>query len=253
MKKALITGASSGIGKEMAIYLDSLGMELILVSKDQEALENLQKLLKNPSKIIVADLSIESKVKEVYVLVKQENIDILINNAGIGLYGDFVDTDLNAEIDMINTNIVSVHILTKLFLKDFVKRDSGYILNVASAAAFLPGPKMAAYYATKSYIHKLTISISEELRQNKSNVSISSFCPGPVNTDFCKRVGIKPLKGTCPVKTAKYGIDNMLNKKTIIVPNLKVRLGAFFSRFLSNKSLSKISYKAQLKKKINKD
>ena len=120
--KALITGASSGIGYQMAIYLSELGYDLILVSRDKEKLQQMQNKLKKEPKIIVADLSIESKVKEVYVLCKNENIDILINNAGFGDFGKFDETDLTKEMEMLDLNIKAVHILTKMFLSLHKKR-----------------------------------------------------------------------------------------------------------------------------------
>ena len=175
--KALITGASSGIGLDMARYLAKQKCELILVAKDKEKLEKVQETLPTKVTIIVADLSNEQKVKELYVLTKKENIDILINNAGFGDFGFFTETDLNKEINMIDTNIRAVHILTKSFLKDMEKRDSGYILNVASSAAFQPGPLMATYYATKSYVYQLTEAIYYEQKKKKSNVHLSVLCP----------------------------------------------------------------------------
>ncbi len=148
--KALITGAGSGIGRDMAIYLASMGYDLILVGRDKKKLEELQNSLKVDSQIIIADLSDATKVKEVYIMTKNEDIDILINDAGFGTFGMFTETDINDEMDMINTNVVAVHLLTKLFLRDMEKKNSGYIMNVASLAAFGPGPLMATYYATKA-------------------------------------------------------------------------------------------------------
>lgn len=247
--KALITGASSGIGYQMALYLDELGYDLILVSRDKEKLQQMQNKLKNEPKIIVADLSIESKVKEVYVLCKNENIDILINNAGFGDFGKFDETDLTKEMEMLDLNIKAVHILTKMFLKDMKKRDSGYILNVASSAAFVPGPLMATYYSTKAYVLRLTTSIYEELRRDKSNVVVSCLCPGPVATNFNKVAGVKfavkPLKSK---DVARYGIDQLLKKKLVIIPGIKMKLANFFQRFLSTKMLAKITYNIQKKK-----
>ena len=247
--KALITGASSGIGYQMALYLDELGYDLILVSRDKEKLQQMQNKLKNEPKIIVADLSIESKVKEVYVLCKNENIDILINNAGFGDFGKFDETDLTKEMEMLDLNIKAVHILTKMFLKDMKKRDSGYILNVASSAAFVPGPLMATYYSTKAYVLRLTTSIYEELRRDKSNVVVSCLCPGPVATNFNKVAGVnfsvKPLNSK---DVARYGIDQLLKKKLVIIPGIKMKLANFFQRFLSTKMLAKITYNIQKKK-----
>ena len=166
--KALITGASSGIGLDMARYLAKQKYELILVGRDREKLEKVQESLPTKVTIIVADLANEQKVKELYVLTSKENIDILINNAGFGDFGYFTETDLSKELDMINTNIKAVHILTKSFLKDMEKKNSGYILNVASSSAFQPGPLMSTYYASKSYVYNLTCAIYEELKKEKA-------------------------------------------------------------------------------------
>ncbi len=247
--KALITGASSGIGYQMAKYLSELGHDLILVSRDKQKLQKMQEDLKGEIKIIVADLSDASKVKEVYVLCKNENIDILINNAGFGDCGKFDETDLTKEVEMLDLNIKALHILTKLFLRDMKKKDSGYILNVASSAAFLPGPLMATYYSTKAYVLRLTTSLYEELRRDKSKVVVSCLCPGPVETNFNKvanvKFSVKPLKSDF---VAKYAIDEMFNKKLIIIPGFKMKCANFFSRFCSTKFLAKITYNIQKKK-----
>ena len=182
--KALITGASSGIGREIAKYLDSLNYELILVARDKEKLESLNTRLNNKHKIVVMDLLIESNVKSLYVLTKNEDIDLLVNNAGFGNFGIFTETELNNDLEMIDLNIKTVHMLTKMFLKDMKKKNKGYILNVSSSAAFQPGPLMATYYSTKAYVLHLTEAIWYELKKEKSNVKISCLCPGPVKTNF---------------------------------------------------------------------
>lgn len=247
--KALITGASSGIGHDMAYYLGNLGYDLILVARNKSKLQEMQKDIKTNVKIIVADLSIESKLKEVYVLCKNENIDILINNAGFGACGKFDEVDLNTELEMIDTNIRAVHILTKLFLKDMKKRDSGYILNVASSAAFEPGPLMATYYSTKAYVLRLTTSIYEELRRDESNVVVSCLCPGPVATNFNEVAGVKfSIKPLSSKYVSEYAIKQLLKKKLIIIPGFKMRVSVFFSRFLSTKMLARIVYNIQKKK-----
>ena len=247
--KALITGASSGIGLEMAKYLASKRVELILVSRDKERLEAIQKTLKTRVTIIVADLSNEQKVKELYTLIKKEKIDILINNAGFGKFGNFTDISLSDEIDMINTNVKAVHILTKLLLRDMEDRNKGYILNVASSAAFQPGPLMATYYATKSYVYQLTEALYYEQKKKKSNVGVSVLCPGPVDTNFNNvagvRFGVKPLSSSY---VAKYAIDKMFKKKMLIIPGVKMKLSKFFGRFASDKALLRIAYKIQKKK-----
>jgi len=250
--KALITGASSGIGYNMAKYLNSMGYSLVLVARDKEKLQKIQKELSGEVKIVVADLSNESKLKELYVLCKNDNIDILVNNAGFGLFGEFTETDLNKELEMIDVNIKAVHILTKLFLKDMKKRNKGYILNVSSAASFQAGPLMATYYATKSYVTKLTLAIYEELRRDKSNVHISCLCPGPVNTNFNNVANVQfSMKSLSSEYVARYAINKMFQNKLIIIPGIKMKFTIFFNRLVSNKLAIKIVYKVQKKKEKN--
>ena len=248
--KALITGASSGIGLDMARYLATMKCELILVARDKEKLEKIQESLPTKVTIIVADLSNEQKVKELYVLTKKEKIDILINNAGFGLCGYFTETDLNSELEMINTNIKAVHLLTKSFLKDMEKNNFGYILNVASSAAFQPGPLMATYYATKSYVYHLSEALYYEQKKKKTNVHISVLCPGPVATNFNNVAGVKfslkPLKSSF---VAKYAIDQMFKNKMLIIPGFKMKCAKFFSRFVSDKFLLKVIYMIQKNKR----
>ena len=250
--KALVTGASSGIGKEIAIYLSELGYDLILVSRSKEKLEEVQKLVKTKAQVVVMDLSDEQKVKELYVMYKNEKIDFLVNNAGFGVCDEFTKTNLNDEIEMINLNVKAVHMLTKFFLKDMIERDSGYILNVASSAALIPGPLMATYYATKAYVYRLTESIYGELKHKKSNVHISVLCPGPVDTNFNNVAKVKfSLKGLDAMFVARYGIDKTLKKKLIIIPGFKIKLANFFRRFFTEKFLAKFNYGIQKKKKSN--
>ena len=249
--KALITGASSGIGYSMAKYLSELGYDLILVARDKEKLQQIQKELKTDVKIVVADLSQEDKIKDIYILCKNDNIDMLINNAGFGLFGEFDSTDLSNELNMVDVNIKAVHILTKLFLKDMVKKDSGYILNVSSSASFQAGPLMATYYASKAYVTRLTVAIYEELRRKKSKVHISCLCPGPVKTNFNKVADVEfSMKGMDSDYVAKYAIDKMLKKnKLLIVPGFKIKSLIFFNRFISTKRAAKIVYKFQKRKR----
>jgi len=162
--KALITGASSGIGYAMATYLSSLGYDLYLVARRKDCLEELKKKLKTKVTIISLDLSKEENCYKLYEMTKGEDIDFLINNAGFGLFGFTTDISLDKELEMINVNIKAVHILTKLFLQDFYKKNSGRILNVASSAGFLAGPYLNTYYATKNYCLKFTLAIYEELK-----------------------------------------------------------------------------------------
>lgn len=247
--KALVTGASSGIGLEMAKYLDTLGYEVVLVARNKEKLEAVAKTLKHKPKIIVMDLSQVEDIKSLYVLVKNDDIDILVNNAGFGLCGNFTETDLSKELNMIDINIKAVHILTKLFLKDMKRKNKGYILNVASSAAFQSGPLMSTYYSTKSYVYRLTEAINYELKKEKVNVQVSCLCPGPVDTNFNNiaevKFSVKPLKAD---DVAKYAIDKMLEGKLLIIPGFKIKCAKFFGRFISDKALMKITYRIQKKK-----
>ena len=250
--KVLITGASKGLGRDMARYLASKNINLILVARDREGLEKLQNELKVNVKIYVYDLSIKENVYELYENVKDENIDILINNAGFGLFGEFAKTELNRELEMINLNVVAYHILTKLFLQDFIKKDKGYILNVCSSAGFMAGPRLSTYYATKNYVLKLTMAIYEELRQSKSNVKISALCPGPVNTNFNRVAhGKFTIKGASSEYVAKYAIDKMFKNKLLIVPKFSIKLAIFLARFVPVKLILPIVYHIQYRKERN--
>ncbi|MGM9834157.1 MAG: SDR family NAD(P)-dependent oxidoreductase [Bacilli bacterium] len=247
--KALITGASSGIGRDMSYYLSELGYDLIIVARDKKALEEVAKKCQTEVKVIAMDLSVTSNCFKLYDTVKDEDIDILINGAGFGLFGMTVKTDLERELEMIDLNIKAVHILTKLFLKKFVQRDRGYIMNIASSAGFLAGPRLNTYYATKNYVAKWTMAIYEELRRDKSNVHICTLCPGPVRTNFNKVAG-----GTFAIKeatseyVAKYGIDKMFKNKLIIIPKFSVKLGTFLNRFIPWKLSLRIVYRIQKRK-----
>ena len=247
--KALITGASSGMGRDMARYLATLNWDLVLVARRKEKLEELAKELKVNVKIIEMDLAKEENVYKLYDKVKNDDIDFLINNAGFGLFGKFYKTDLERELEMIDVNVKAYHILTKLFLQDFCKKDKGIILNVCSSAGFLAGPNMATYYATKNYITKLTLAIREELKHQNSKVVICALCPGPVNTEFTKVAhGSFAINGLNSYQVAKYAIDKTFKHKMIIVPGLLMKIGLFFSRFVPWSLLLKITYQIQYRK-----
>ena len=231
--KALITGASSGIGKNMAYVLANKGIDLILVARNKEEMLKIKENVKVNVLVIELNLLKEKNVFKLYEMCKDENIDILINNAGFGLFGIFTEADLTRELEMIDLNIKAYHILTKLFLKDFVEKDKGYILNVASSAGFMAGPRLSTYYATKNYVLKLTMAINEELRQSGSNVVVSALCPGPVNTNFNKvAMGEFSIKEASPKYVTEYAIDKMFKKKMIIVPTLRIKLGIFLLRLI---------------------
>ncbi|NLL44390.1 MAG: SDR family NAD(P)-dependent oxidoreductase [Mollicutes bacterium] len=247
--KALITGASSGIGVDMARILSSKGYDLILVARNKRKLEKLKKEMTTNVEIIIHDLSSTFNCMELYNKVKNEDIEIVINNAGFGVYGEFFETSLDKELDMVDLNIKAVHILTKLFLRDFKKKNHGYILNVSSLAAFAPGPLMASYYATKAYVLKLTEAIYEELRQEGSNIYIGALCPGPVTTNFNKIAGIKKAMNALPsYVVAEYTIKKMFKRKTIIIPGKLTKMVRYINILLPNKTLSRFVYIIQKRK-----
>lgn len=245
--KALITGASSGIGRDIARELSKKGYELILVARDIEKLNELKNELKTSSEVVSMDVSKSENCKELHN--RYNDIDILVNNAGFGDCGYFDKTDLEKELQMINTNIVGYHVLTKLYLQDMKKKNRGKILNVASIAGFMPGPLMATYYSTKAYVVRISEAIREELRRNKSNVQISVLCPGPVNTNFNKVADVQfALKGLSSDYVAKYAVEKLFKGKFYIVPGWKIRLARFGAKIAPNNLVAKICYNMQRRK-----
>lgn len=247
--KALITGASSGIGKDMARYLSSLGYDLILVARRKTYLENLKKELSTNVKIIPYDLAVQDNLDNLWNEVKDEDIDLLINNAGFGLFGEFDKTDLDREFEMIDVNIKALHYLTKKFLIKFKKEDKGRILNVSSSAGFMAGPKLSTYYASKNYALRLSEAIYEELKVAKSNVHISCLCPGPVDTEFNKVAhGEFHTKSLTSEYVAKYAINLTLKNKLYIIPSFRMKAAIFLTRLVPRKLLLKITYLIQDRK-----
>ncbi len=246
--KALITGASSGIGLEMAKYLSSLGHEVILVAKDERKLNSVKDVMTTNAKVYCYDLSVMDNCFLLYDKVKDEKIDIVINNAGYGIFGDYEMDNIDREMNMIDLNVKCLHILTKLFVNN---KNTKYIMNVASSAGLMRGgPLMSGYYATKSYVCSYSFALYEELRRRGVDKHISVLCPGPVNTNFNKVANVKfNIKSLEAPEVAKYAIDKMFKNKLLIIPGTTVRLGVFFSRFLPLKTLLKITYKIQDKKR----
>ncbi len=242
--KALVTGGTSGIGLDMAKELDKRGYDLVLVSLKSDIDKSI---FKNDVKIINLDLGKIENCYKLHDMVK--DVDVFINNAGFGTFGNFDETDLDTELNMIDVNVKAVHILTKLYLKDMKEKDKGYILNTASAAAFAYGPLMSTYYSTKSYIYKLTMSIYEELRRENSNVNISCLCPGPVYTNFQERANVTFTVNTLTSDyVSKYAIDRLFRKKLLIIPGFSIKLSKFFINLLPVKAALKICYGFQKRK-----
>lgn len=246
--KALITGASSGIGLEMAKYLSSLGHEVILVANDERKLNSVKDVMTTNAKVYCYDLSVMDNCFLLYDKVKDEKIDIVINNAGYGIFGDYEMDNIDREMNMIDLNVKCLHILTKLFVNN---KNTKYIMNVASSAGLMRGgPLMSGYYATKSYVCSYSFALYEELRRRGVDKHISVLCPGPVNTNFNKVANVKfNIKSLEAPEVAKYAIDKMFKNKLLIIPGATVRMGVFFSRFLPLKALLKITYNIQDKKR----
>ena len=248
--KALITGASSGIGREFALYLAELGYDLIICSRSTDKLNALKDEIKNVSvRVITIDLSRESDAFDLYEHLREEDIDVLINNAGFGAFGKFLNVPLEREVELIHTNVSSVHILTKCFLKDMQSKNSGLILNVGSIAGFSAGPKLSSYYASKNYVVRLTQAINEELRRDGSKVKISVLCPGPVETNFNNVANVRfTTKGLNARDVARYAFDKARQGKIIIIPGFLMKTVKFFEHFLPENLLTRISYNVQSKK-----
>lgn len=243
---ALITGASTGLGHDMAVYLSKLGYDLILVARSKEKLMKLKKELPVRVKVITADLSVQENAVKVYNACKNLKIDLLINNAGIGEVGKFEETSLKKELELINLNVTALHILTKLFYRKFKKADHGTILNVASSAAFYPGPLMAAYYASKNYVLNLSQSLHREIKESGSKVRISVLCPGPVQTEFNRRIGVSnSFSPANSEEVARYAVDQTLKGKFCIIPEPKMRFSIAASTLLPAALKSKIVYRIQ--------
>ena len=248
--KALVTGASSGIGREIARVLAGQGVELVLTARRVDRLEALAKELSVPVRILPADLSSKEGCLTLYRSVQEEDVDILVNNAGFGLFGPYTESDLDRELEMIRTNIEAVQILSKLFLRDFRKKNRGYLLNVASSAGFFPGPLMATYYATKNYVLRLSEALSEELRREGSRVSVSVFCPGPVETEFNDVADLRfSLPGISAEYAARFAVRGMFRRKRVLVPGVSMKLARFGSRFVSEGMVLRMAYRMQSRKR----
>ena len=238
---ALITGASSGIGFELAKLFARDGHHLVLVARGKEALlyaaGQLREQFDVPVRVVAKDLSRASAPEELIAELRQQalSIDVLVNNAGFGLYGPFAQTDLAAELEMIQVNMVSLTQLTKLLLPGMLERRAGKILNVASTAAFQPGPLMAVYYASKAYVLSFSEALANELRG--CGVSVSALCPGPTPTGFQKRSGMKSsrlLSGyAMDAQTiALVGYHGLMRGRTVVIPGLRNRLLAQLVKFV---------------------
>lgn len=247
---ALITGASGGIGYEFVKLFAQEGYNLVLIARSGEKLAQIAKDLKQKYsiavKVITKDLSNTTSSEEIFQELQQENItvDILVNNAGFATYGLFNETNLNIELQMMQVNVVSLTHLTKLFLKDMVKQGYGRILNVASTAAFQPGPLMAVYFATKAYVLSFTEAIANELEG--TGVTVTALCPGPTESGFQKRAAMEDSKLVNGQKimdsetVAKIGYAALMKSKTVVITGIKNKILAASVKFCTRKMVAKI-------------
>lgn len=245
MPTALITGASSGLGRDFARIFSEMGYDLYIVARRTERLEELKKELNTPVEILTVDLSDRQACFDMLEKLKYVKFNVLINNAGFGICEWFDFIPLEKELEMIDTNIAALHMLTKFVLPGF-KSHGGHILNVASAAAFAPGPLMSTYYASKSYVLRFTQSLHREFKKRYFPVHISVLCPGPVKTEFDDVANVKfSLEGMDSMKVARYAVKKMFKGKCVIVPGFKYKAAAFASKLLPYKLLSCITFKIQ--------
>ena len=249
----LITGASSGIGYSLAEeFAKHEHSSIILVARNEQKLqnakENLEKEFPNTQFTTMAyDLSKPENCEELFHKCQQQNLipQILINNAGYGNHGSFMETDKEFELNMIDLNVRSLTHLNKLFIPEMLQqKNKSHILNVASIAGFLPGPYMATYYATKAYVISLSEALAEELRN--TNIHVSVLCPGPTETEFSKTAnlenkGVFKNKVMSSKEVAEITYKELLQNKTIILPGIKNKLMPFFLRFVPRKIIAKIS------------
>jgi short-subunit dehydrogenase len=228
---ALITGASAGIGRALARRFARAGHDVILVARREEKLrevaDSLEDQYRITASVVVQDFTESNGPEQLYETVHERDLDVgvLVNNVGIATQGKFTDIDLDR--DQLQLDVVTPTVLSKLFGRDMAERGHGKILNVASSAAFQPGPFMAVYYASKAYVLSFSEAIAEELREE--GVTVSVLCPGPVDTEFQERATMTdtPL-GSGPMQdvesVANVGYEGLMDEKTVIVPGVGYKL-----------------------------
>jgi short-subunit dehydrogenase len=241
-KWAVVTGASSGIGYEIAQLLARGGYDLLVVARSRDNLEELERELERryetEVKVLVQDLAKPHSAEKVYEAARQlpGDVEVLINNAGFGDYAEFTDSDWKKTHDMINLNTLSLTYLTRLFAPGMATRGRGRILNVASTAAFFPGPNMAVYHATKHYVKALSVALAEELRG--TGVTITTLCPGATASNFQAVAHldnsqlVRGRKLPISREVAEFGYDAMMDGKGLVVPGVTNKIAVFLSRFL---------------------
>lgn len=250
---ALVTGASSGIGLELARLLAQDGYDLVLLARRREKLAQIATELEGPhairATVLPCDLSRSEAPDQVFEALQADStvVDVLINNAGFGLYGHFVGVDVVAMRDLLQVNIAALTHLTRRFLPGMVERGAGHVLNVASLAAFMPGPMMAVYHASKAYVLRLSAALAEELRG--SGVTVTALCPGYVRTGFEDRSGLRMDEvrlsrlGVMDAATvARAGYRGMLRGKRVVVPGVLSKLLALGSKLGPRSLVTRVAH-----------
>lgn len=246
---AVITGASSGIGKEIAYRLAKQNYNLILIARRLDRLQSIKEDLSNlPISIELLDYDISdlTKCRMLIDYLDTKKPDIFINNAGYGIYGDSITTNTDKELDMISLNITSLHFLTKELIRIM---NSGTIINISSMAAFLPTPLLASYAATKAYVYSYSQAVNYELKRNNKPIHVMTVCPGPVKTEFNQVANANPKMKGITVEECVDSIMHGLNKKkALVIPSFKMKLLRFIMRFVPTSLILRVSYKVQSKK-----
>ena len=250
---AVITGATSGIGLEFTRQLSRQGYHLLLVGRRGDRLYQMKGELKGAgvhAEVMIADLVSDYGRELLISWMEKHRMDVFINNAGFGLAGAFLETEVNREKQMIELNVTAMHLLMKAALKSMNERGCGYVLNVASSAGLLPGgPYMAAYYATKAYVASLTQAVAEEFRLEGKGIYVGCLCPGPVDTEFNSVAEVQfALKGISAEKCVKAALSGMKKRKTVIVPTFKMKGAVTAGRLIPRKTAVQFTAKQQIKK-----
>ncbi len=252
---ALITGASAGIGLELAKQFAAHGHDLVLVARNRDALEAAAGILEGKhgikATVISCDLANTESPQRLFETVMSEGlrVDTLVNNAGFGLGGAFFETDIDRELDMIQVNIVALTHLTKLFLQPMVLRRSGRILNVASTAAFQPGPLMSVYFASKAYVLSFSQALDEELRN--TGVTVTCLCPGTTHTEFAERAGVGKthlfsMAGVATAEdVARFGYAATMRGERLALPGVKNKAHIQALRLLPRSIVTTLARKVQ--------
>lgn len=250
MPTALITGASAGLGVDFCHILAERGYDLVMVARNEERLKAWASILEGKYKVkckaISFDLSLPNSAQSLvdYMASLNYKIDVLINNAGFGIYGDLVTNSLTSVQDLIQLNVTTLTGLTRLLLPDMIKRRSGRILHVASTAAFLPGPHMASYYASKAFVLSFSEAVSQETKG--TGVTITALCPGPTKTEFFERAKmgnarLKSIFAADSRKCAEHGIRAMFAGKVVVIDGTFNWIAALSLRFLPRNIVRTIS------------